>query len=203
MKISRREFTIQALGAGAALGLGNGIRALAAPSGFGAQVLRIPDTVFVEFEDATERAARSGTSWVQQAKLVPNDGGSFDEFGTDVAISGNTIVVGASHKSFGQSLMQGAAYVFTRSGTRWNQQARVTASDGRRYDTFGYSVAIDGDRIVIGAITGQPAHQGAAYVFSRLADTWQQTAKLISAAHEFYSSPCKGEVRRGSVTTPP
>ena len=60
MKISRREFTIQTLGAGAALGLGNGIRALAAPSGFGAQVLRIPDTVFVEFEDATERAARAG-----------------------------------------------------------------------------------------------------------------------------------------------
>ncbi len=76
MKISRREFTIQALGAGAALGLGNGIRALAAPSGFGAQVLRIPDTVFVEFEDATERAARSGTSWGVKDAVVETLPGS-------------------------------------------------------------------------------------------------------------------------------
>jgi hypothetical protein len=123
---------------------------------------------------------RSGTSWVQQAKLVPNDGGSLDEFGTDVAISGNTIVVGASHKSFGQSLMQGAAYVFTRSGTTWNQQARLTANDGRSYDTFGYSVAIDGNQVLVGAIQGQQTHQGSAYVFSRLAGTWLQTAKLIA-----------------------
>ena len=63
MKLSRREFTIQALGVGAAFGLGNGIQALAAPSGFGAHVLRVPDTVSVEFEEATERATRSGTSW--------------------------------------------------------------------------------------------------------------------------------------------
>src|SRR5260370_37612493 len=63
MKLSRREFTTQALGVGAAFGLGNGIQVLAAPSGFGAHVLRVPDTVSVEFEEATERATRSGTSW--------------------------------------------------------------------------------------------------------------------------------------------
>ena len=62
----------------------------------------------------------------QQAKLTASDGGSADFFGFSAAISGATAVVGA----YGNNTNTGAAYVFTRSGTTWTQQAELTASDG-------------------------------------------------------------------------
>src|SRR5437867_1806088 len=64
MKISRREFTNQAFAAGAVFGLGGSpLETLAVPSSVGAEVLRIPDAVSVEFDESTERATRSRTGW--------------------------------------------------------------------------------------------------------------------------------------------
>src|SRR6266851_5100778 len=115
---------------------------------------------------------RSGTAWSQQAMLTASDGFSFDRFGTSVAIFGPTVVVGA----FGQNSETGAAYVFVRSGTAWHQQAKLTASDGKR-GSFGNSVAISGSTMVVGA-ESKNFFTGAAYVFVRSGRAWSQQARL-------------------------
>ncbi len=125
---------------------------------------------------------RSGTTWSQQAKLVASDAQASAYFGDDVAIDGDTIVVGAKWDS-GGGTQAGAAYVFTRSGTTWSQQAKIVSSDIQAYDYFGDYVAIDGDTMVLSAIgedTGGSG-AGAAYVFTRSGTTWSQQAKIVSS----------------------
>ncbi len=114
---------------------------------------------------------------VQQAKLVASDGAAGDFFGVSVALSGDgqTALVGAPGATFGR----GAAYVFTRSGTTWTQQAKLVASDGVSGDQFGTSVALSSDGTT--ALVGAPAGQGAAYVFVRSGTTWTQQAKLVGS----------------------
>lgn len=124
---------------------------------------------------------RSGASWAQQAELWAGDGGWFDWFGGAVAISGDTIVVGAPHHRVGPYGMAGAAYVFVRSGGSWAQQAELSASDGGPGDQLGTSVAIDGDTVVAGAPehdAGQVDCVGAAWVFVRSESSWAQQARL-------------------------
>src|ERR1700749_913061 len=104
------------------------------------------------------------------------------DFGWSVAISGSTAVVGAPAKlsstGFGN---QGAVYVFTRSGSAWVQQAELAAADGAPGDQFGYSVAIWGSTVVVGAPFAN-SNTGAAYVFAPYPDgTWAQQAELASA----------------------
>ncbi len=131
---------------------------------------------------ATYVFTRSGTSWSQQAKLLASDPNDIAFFGAEVDISGDTLVAGAKWNDGGGS-NAGAAYVFTRSGTTWSQQARIVSSDIQANDYFGEYVAIDGDTIVIGAIgedTGG-SDAGAAYVFTRSGTTWSQQAKIQSS----------------------
>ena len=85
-----------------------------------------------------------------------------------MALSGDTALVGAYRDDVGANTDQGSAYVFTRSGTTWTQQAKLTASDGAADDWFGYSVALSGDTALVGADwddVGANADQGSAYVF--------------------------------------
>jgi hypothetical protein len=141
---------------------------------------------------------RSGAIWSQQAYLKASNTGAGDNFGYSVAISGDTIVVGAwgeasnatgvnGNQADNSAVAAGADYVFTRSGTTWSQQAYLKASNTDANDQFGYSVAIFGDTIVVGApneaSNGYPndnsaAYAGAAYVFTRSGTTWIQQAYL-------------------------
>jgi hypothetical protein len=144
---------------------------------------------------------RSGTTWSQQAYLKASNTGAIDYFGRSVAVSGDTVVVGANFEDSStmgvnstpndNASSSGAAYVFTRSGTTWSQQAYLKASNTGAGDEFGYSVAVSGDTIVAGAIweasstTGvnstpnESAYgSGAAYVFTRNGTTWSQQAYL-------------------------
>lgn len=116
---------------------------------------------------------QAGTNWAQQAKLNASDASNGDTFGSAVAVSGDTAVIGASTKSFGR----GAVYVFTRSGASWTQQAKLTASDAANGENFGVSVAISGDTVLVGA-TGK-AGGGGVYVFTRVVTAWTQQAQLI------------------------
>lgn len=100
----------------------------------------------------------SSSVWSQQAYLKASNTGAGDFFGSAVAVSGNTIVVGASSEDSdiaGQNnelaSSSGAAYVFTRVGTTWSQQAFLKASNAETNDVFGVSVAISGNTIAIGA----------------------------------------------------
>jgi hypothetical protein len=108
---------------------------------------------------------RSGEVWSQLQKLLALDAEPDDNFGRSVAISGETVVVGAS---FGGGFEQGSAYVFVRSGEVWRQQQKLEASDAAAGDGFGNSVAISGETIVVGAFLDDGAagfDQGSAYVF--------------------------------------
>ncbi len=144
--------------------------------------------------------ARSGTTWSQQAYLKASNPRGGAHFGSAVAISGDTLVVAAnqeSSKSPGINGDQsdaslpgaGAVYVFTRSGSTWSQQAYVKASNPMGFAMFGYSVAVLGDTLAVGAIgdrssatgingSGANANvvSGAAYVFTRSGTIWSQQA---------------------------
>ncbi len=138
--------------------------------------------------------ARSGSTWSQQAYIKASNTEADDSFGWSVGISGDTIVVGAYQEDGSGNSVDGsgAAYVFTRSGTTWSQQAYLKASNLEMFDYFGWSVAISSDTIVVGAYaddsnaTGIDGDQndntcsecGAAYVFTRSGSTWTQRAYL-------------------------
>ena len=108
---------------------------------------------------------RAGGLWVQQAYLKASNADNSDAFGASVAISGDTIVVGARGEDSAQNTVtnggsasedntafeSGAAYVFVRSGINWTQQAILKASNNRANLGFGEHVSISGDTIVVGA----------------------------------------------------
>ncbi|MEQ1642439.1 MAG: hypothetical protein ABL959_03210 [Pyrinomonadaceae bacterium] len=114
--------------------------------------------------------------WAQQQKLAAADGSADDQFGISVGVSGDTAIVG----SFGANSSRGAAYVFTQNGTSWTQQQKFTASDGAAGDQFGWSVAIDGETVIIGA-NSDDGSRGGAYVFRRSGTIWTQEQKLTAA----------------------
>jgi hypothetical protein len=126
---------------------------------------------------------RSGGIWSQQAILTPSDGSANDLFGQYLAISGSTVVVGVPAKNSNA----GVAYVFVRSGSIWSQQAELAASDGAAGDYFGWSVAISGSAMVVGAI-GKNSFTGAAYVFVRSGSIWSQQAELTPSDGSFGES---------------
>ena len=128
---------------------------------------------------------RSGSSWSLQAKLTANDAAAGDRLGWHVAISGDSVVVGALHDD-DNGTSSGSAYVFTRSGSSWSQQDKLTANDAAANDTFGASVAISGDSIVVGAVQDDVVgtSSGSAYVFTRSGTSWSQQDKLIAGDAE-------------------
>ncbi|HEV2775046.1 MAG TPA: hypothetical protein VGV90_05605 [Solirubrobacteraceae bacterium] len=114
-----------------------------------------------------------------EQNITPADGETNDEFGTSVAIDGDTAVIGAPRHA--SATAAGAVYVFKRTGDIWTQTAKLTASDGQSGDRLGTSVAIDGDTIVAGAWrAGDGA--GAVYTFTRTgAAARTETAKLTAS----------------------
>ena len=127
---------------------------------------------------------RSGTNWTQQGQLNGTNGAANDRFGGSVGISGDTAVVGAFRNTVGANANQGSAYVFIRNGTNWTQQQQLTALDGAANDQFGYSVAVSGETIIVGASlddVGANADQGSAYIFVRTGTNWTQQAQLNGA----------------------
>ena len=129
--------------------------------------------------------------------------GAGDAFGSSVAISGDTLVVGAPAEASSATGVNGdetdnsapeagAAYVFERLDGIWTQTHYLKASNSGAGDRFGFAVTIDGDVIVVGAeredsvATGQDGDEandaaedaGATYVFERVAGDWEQTAYL-------------------------
>jgi len=122
----------------------------------------------------------NGVSWVQEAKLLPSDGGPREYFGRAVAISGDLAVVGVPGNGFDDVV--GAAYVFRRDGTSWIDEAELTPSDGQPRMTFGWSVAAANDTIAIGApeiLKNTPS--GSAYVFRFQGGDWIEEARLVGA----------------------
>jgi hypothetical protein len=122
---------------------------------------------------------REGTEWTQEAKLVPSQGRAADEFGFDIAISGDTILVGSSRDD-GQANDAGAGYVYRRVAGRWFEEAILRVPDGQGFDQLGWSVALEDNTAVLGAPfhDGLTPDGGAAYVFEREGTMWTATWKL-------------------------
>jgi hypothetical protein len=118
---------------------------------------------------------------LSQSVLTASDGAAGAGLGKSVAVSGRTIVVGAYEHTVDNNLEQGAAYVFTRPASGWKnltQTAELKAGDGQASDLFGYSVAISGNTIIIGAPShevGSSVGQGTAYVYQMPTGGWRST----------------------------
>ncbi|MCW1921767.1 FG-GAP repeat protein [Luteolibacter arcticus] len=125
---------------------------------------------------------RSGGTWVLQVKLMPADAAAGDRFGSSVALVGDTLVIGATHDDASASVLNsGSVYVYTRSGSVWTQQAKITAADVAMDDHFGVSVALSGETVLVGA-ENKGNGTGAAYVFVRSGTAWSQQQKLTGLA---------------------
>ena len=147
------------------------------------------------------------SNFAQQAKLDPSDGAFSDEFGTSVTLNADaTYCVGGAEGEYGtpyQGLYTGAAYVFTRSGTTWTEQAKLNASDLDVYDKFGHSVDINdnGTYIAVGAVgasrtsSNTNSGRGAVYIFTRSGTTWSE--QVILAGNDYVSSPIIGSGQFG------
>ena len=123
---------------------------------------------------------RNQGTWEQQAKLLPADGSTDDLFGHDVAISGDTVLIGA-YKDDDNGSSSGSAYIFTRSGDGiWIQQQKITASDANAGYHFGRFVDIDGDVAIIGSPFWHPLNYGSAYVFEFDGTSWAERKQLTS-----------------------
>jgi hypothetical protein len=146
---------------------------------------------------------RTGTAWQQEAYLKASNTGAADLFGDSVTLSGDTLAVGAYYEdSAAQGVdgnqddnstsASGAAYVFRRFGTGWQQEAYLKASNTGANDNFGYPVVLSSDTLAVGAWSEDSAAQGvggnqdadgatdsgAVYVFRRAGTAWQQTTYL-------------------------
>ncbi len=121
--------------------------------------------------------------WTQQQKLRAADGAFQDNFGVSVSISGDTAIIGAGMDD-DAGTSTGSAYVFVRNPSTgvWALQQKLLASDGAAYDYFGRSVAISGDRVIVGSPwpTGITSSTGYAYIFVRDPATgaWTEQEKL-------------------------
>jgi hypothetical protein len=122
--------------------------------------------------------------WTQTTVLIPSDASAGDRAGTDVALSGDTMLVGASLED-AAGTSSGSAYAFVRAGDgTWSQQAKLIASDAAAGDLFGDAVDLVADIAIIGARADDDAGSGSGsvYVFTRSpADIWSQQAKLVAS----------------------
>jgi hypothetical protein len=123
--------------------------------------------------------ARSGESWSLQQQLVPSDAADFQLFGASVAVSGDTIAVGAFSDASPAAPNAGAVYAFVRNGVTWTQQQKIIAAVPVPGELLGYSVAMEGDNIAAGAPYADD-FAGAAYFFTRSGGVWSQQARLVA-----------------------
>jgi hypothetical protein len=156
--------------------------------GLGAAVAASGDTVVTAADDhAVGNNVQQGEGYVfvkpasgwensnESAILRSGDGAAGDELGASVAISGDTIALGALNHKVGANAEQGSAYVCTKPAAGWGETkgntetTELTATDGAAGDHLGSAVAISGDTVFAGAVGHHVGlnRQGAAYTFTK------------------------------------
>lgn len=128
--------------------------------------------------------SRSGSSWTHQARLQASDGDAFDFLGGSVALDGDSAIAGARRaEGLMGGFRHGAAYIFTRNGTSWSQQAKLTAPDAMDEDELGYAVALDGDTALVSSLHGGGAvpNTGSVYIFERSGTAWTLQQEIFPA----------------------
>jgi hypothetical protein len=120
--------------------------------------------------------AESDGSFIEEQKLVASDAAVGDQLGYSVSLGDDRILVGAPlHDG-----SRGAAYVFVRSGSSWAEEQKLVANDAVEFDLFGVSVALFGDRALVGAYFDEE-RLGAAYLFVRSESSWTEEQKLVAS----------------------
>ena len=167
--------------------------------GFGTAVAISGDTAVVSAAYNDDHGTNSGSvyvfrqdlggpdNWGEVTKITASDAADGDDFGIAVAIWDDTVVVGTTSDGIGYHA--GSGYVFQRDhggNDSWGEVAKLTASDAAANDLFGYSVAIWGDRVVVGAVGNEVhgSHSGSAYLFHRHeggVDSWGEVAKFTAS----------------------
>ena len=161
---------------------------------------------------------RTDGTWIQEAYLKAPNADMFDGFGNSVAVSGDTVAVGATGEDSNQTTITngatasadnsawgaGAVYVFRRTGVTWAQEAYLKAPNAESWDSFGNSVAVSGDTVAVGSVNGgsnqttitndiylSPViilNAGAVYIFKRTGVTWTHESYLKSPNAASWSS---------------
>ncbi len=163
---------------------------------------------YQEDHDATGLSSLSGAgsayimkqtagTWSVQEKLVASDRAAGDQFGYSVAISGDYAIVaagGEDEDANGNNTLgaAGSVYIFKQTAGVWSQQQKIVPSDRAANDNFGYSIAIDGDYLIVGArfeaddeIGMNPlSSSGSAYIFKQTAGVWSQQQKIVASDRE-------------------
>jgi hypothetical protein len=128
---------------------------------------------------------KSGGVWQESAYLTASDAGLADYFSFSVALSGDTLLIGA-YGNDDHGTGSGSAYVFRKQSSAWVETQKLLASDAAVIDFFGWAVAMDGARMIIGAygkdIVG--GLDGAAYVFEEVAGAWVEQQRLTPAVQD-------------------
>ena len=152
---------------------------------------------------------RSGVTWAQEAYVKAPNNDASDAFGMSVSLSGDTFAVGVEGEDSNQATItngatasgdnsnssSGAVYVYKRTGVNWAQEAYIKAANNDEFDSFGYSVSLSGDTLVVGAYAedsnqttitngagassdNSNTDSGAVYVYKRTGVTWAQEAYI-------------------------
>ncbi len=120
---------------------------------------------------------QTGGAWPQTQKLQPSDGAAVDFFGWDIDSSLGRVAISAYGKGSAAGSLSGAAYLFQYGGGQYSQNAKLVPNTQAQGDQFGYSVAVDGDQVLIGAVQSdqQGSETGANYLFERNGGIWEQS----------------------------
>lgn len=131
------------------------------------------------------RGAGGPADWDLEAVLMSPNPDPDETFGLAV-VDADIILVGARH-AYAPEFQRGAAYIYRHDGRTWQFEQMLTASDGDSSDIFGYSIAVDGEVIVVGARDDENEgafQSGSAYVFRYDGKSWIEEAKLVDPEHE-------------------
>ena len=135
----------------------------------------------IRFAGAAYVFARQGERWVEQAKLTADDAAQSDRFGHSVALSEDTIVVGAPLHDTDRGADTGTAYIFSLEGGSWKQTAKLGIKGARKADQLGFGVATTGKITVLGAKARDEGDRasGAAYAFVRADGVWEEKNQVV------------------------
>ncbi len=125
-----------------------------------------------------------GSKWDQQI-LKPSDNTTkpYSSFGRPVSISGNRAFIGRQEDDINGATNSGSVYYFEYDGDEWHQEQKLLAEDGGNFDSFGRSLQINEDFLVVGA-PGNLVNRGAAYIFEFDGEGWSQRYKLVKGDQE-------------------
>ena len=125
---------------------------------------------------------RKGDVWAQVAKLIPHDGDGGDSLGVSVDISQNRIIIGAYRDTNSGRRLSGSAYIFSEVEGTYTREAKLTADEIQEGASFGWAVAIDVNRALVGAPTtdtDRGEDSGAVYAFLKVGPDWELQATII------------------------